>query len=228
MKPTAVVILLLLGGMYSASAMPSAACLVASQTENVIRCLSLNENFQETLASGDLCEQARVVYTCYNRTCCEENRAYDIERDPSIAACNIDCLRTTPPPSTSSTSAAWTTPPPEPVPSEAPYITTMAPFSTPSPDPPPDILPSRPGWPFGNISMPSIAIAPDALSTITLLESMTTHGHALVILAIVPMSIATVWALWHSFTNSLMRHSIGPRPRSAPWRIGARVAERIV
>lgn len=137
MKPTEVVILLLLGGVYSASAMPSAACLVASQTENVIRCLSLNENFQETLASGDLCEQARVVYTCYNRTCCEENRAYDIERDPSIAACNIDCLRTTPPPSTSSTSAAWTTPPPEPNPSEAPYITTMAPFTTPSPAPPP-------------------------------------------------------------------------------------------
>ena len=105
-----------------ANSMPSPECRLAAQTDNVIRCLSRTEHFQDTLAKTDFCEQARLVYTCFNKTCCLENRAYDIERDSTFAACNIDCSYTTPPPTTSST------------PDEI-YTTTMAPFDTTTPAP---------------------------------------------------------------------------------------------
>lgn len=105
-----------------AISIPSPECRLAAQTDNVIRCLSRTEHFQDTLAKTDFCEQARLVYTCFNKTCCLENRAYDIERDSNFATCNIDCSYTTPPPTTSST------------PDEI-YTTTMAPFDTTTPAP---------------------------------------------------------------------------------------------
>ena len=99
--------------------MPSHACQDAARTENIIKCLSYTGQFQDTLNGGDICEQAKLVYSCYNRTCCFENKAYDIARDPNLLKCNIDCLHTTPPPTTlppseiyTTTMAAFTTPPP--------------------------------------------------------------------------------------------------------------------
>ena len=112
-------LLVSLGSQCQSFPMPSHACQDAARTENIIKCLSYTGQFQDTLNGGDLCEQAKLVYSCYNRTCCFENKAYDIARDPSLESCNIDCLHTTPPP---------TTLPPSEI-----YTTTMAPFTTPSP-----------------------------------------------------------------------------------------------
>ena len=179
------------------SALPSAACLAMAQTDNIIRCLSASELFQETLATGDICAQARIVYTCYNQMCCFENRAYDLERDPSLAACNIDCVRTTPPPGTTSS------PPPT---SDAAYVTTMAPFASPTPVAG-DAEPTQ--WPRPHPSMlgPPLQSLPDplpaAVSSDTITSWVTTalHPHALIAALFLPVSTVALVPLWHSFQH---------------------------
>jgi hypothetical protein len=99
--------------------LPSLPCQYAARTENIIKCLSRNEHFQETLNGGDICHQAQLVYSCYNKTCCYENKEYDLARDPSLANCQIDCLRIPTTTTTPSTTAAMdTTTTPIPIPNQ--------------------------------------------------------------------------------------------------------------
>lgn len=207
-----------------ALSVPSAECRAAAQTDNIIRCLSRAGHFQDTLAQIDFCAQTRLVYTCFNKTCCLQNRAYDIERDSSLATCNIDCSYTTPPPTTTAQH-------------DEVYVTTMAPYhpvTTPAPPQPdikpgtePDATPSSAPWDLPNpddlwldskTPRPSIpGLLPRehawAATANTIVHS---HLPAVGIYALLPVSCAVLCTLVIAF------HQAPPHARSrlAPVRVG--------
>lgn len=186
--------------------MPSPACRAAAQTENIIKCLSLNGNFKDTLHQADFCEQTRTVYTCFNRTCCLENRAFDISRDSSIATCNIDCSHTSMPPPTTSTT-----------PSEV-YTSTMAAFTTPSPANPiaaPWDKPVKFHQPTPPPGTPLATLPPHHWD----LASKTEHGDGNhlqeqftigLTMALLPVSALALFPLWTTFQQIQMHSAHAP------------------
>lgn len=107
----------------------SPQCRAAAETSNIIQCLSRQGKF-ESLNEADLCAQARLVYTCFNQTCCIENRAFDIQRDHEFSACDIDCSYTTTTIQSTTTTTSFITSTPT---YQVYYTDTMATFTTPKP-----------------------------------------------------------------------------------------------